>query len=98
MHPIAAVHIPGSTRHSVEQPASRPPFDVFLSASHELQWKDLAAIPARRMSCDDSVQRLAPRVEHQGGGSDFERPKRLVALGALPSADVPRTSHREPYG
>ena len=98
MHPIAAVRIPGPTRHSVVQPPSRRPFDAFFSASHEFQRQGLAAIPARRMSCDDSVQRLAPRVEHRGGGAGFERPERLVAPGALASADVVRTSHRDPYG
>ena len=33
----------------------------------DLQRQGLAAIPAGRMSCGDSVQRLAPRVEHRGG-------------------------------
>ena len=42
-------------------------------------------------------QRLGPRIEHRGGGASFERLERLVAPGALPSADVPRTSHREPH-
>ena len=97
MHPIAALSIL-CPRHSVVRlPSFRWPFDVFFSASHEFQEQGLAAIPARRTCCDNSVQRLAPRVEHRGGGAGFERPNLLFAPGALASADVPRTSHREPY-
>ena len=98
MHPIAAVCIPGSTRHSVVEPPSRQPFDAFFSASHEFQRQGSAAIPAKRMSCDDSVQSLETRIEHRGGGAGFERLERLVALGVLASADVACTSHRESHG